>query len=254
MATSADGPNVGARLLWAAYSHVYDLLWDNELTEEVGRRVVGELVGIDEILEVGSGTGLITKRLIAVGKEVTACEPHPGMRERCRRRCPEVTLLSHTLESLTPSGRRCGVVAVNVIHLTPNPRATVEHLRLLSSSGPVVLVTPQRGISIATVARAMRRRGSGRVKVARFVALHVLLAPLIAVARPLAATSNTIDALSVGGVVAGSVDDVSNVIVIKAGRDLREASASPPPHRSEWSVESDTLAPRRPAGGHGGAG
>jgi SAM-dependent methyltransferase len=50
------------------------------------------------ILEVGPGTGLVTRRLLAAGASVTAVEPDPGLAGYLARQCPGVEVLAAPLE------------------------------------------------------------------------------------------------------------------------------------------------------------
>ncbi len=76
-----------------------------------------------------------------------------------------------------------GVVAVNVIHMVDDPGAAVERMIELAGPGGVVVVgTPTTDVSVAGVYRAMKRHGVGLVRRVGFVAVHLILGPLRALA------------------------------------------------------------------------
>jgi SAM-dependent methyltransferase len=179
----ADGSST--ELLWRVYSRWYDRLWDVPLTHEVGRAVAGHLAPDDEVVEVGAGTGLISAHLLAARtRSLRVTEPDPQMRARLRARLPGVHVGAAALEELdVVAGRRRTVVAANVVHLLAVPERAVEHLRKVAGAqGQVIVVTPRPGVSLRDVVRAQRRTGSSRWQAMRFVLLHLLLAPLTALA------------------------------------------------------------------------
>ena len=172
-------------LFWALYAFWYDRLWDMPLTrgtaDEVSRLAPPAL----PVVEVGAGTGLIT-RLLAVGHHVElATEPAPGMRRRLLDRRLEVDRIGDEAiaELRLPAGDRC-VVAVNVLHLVPDPaEALAALIDLAGPRGCVIVVTPAARGSVGTVVSAARLLGAGNAWAARFIAAHLVLAPLAALAR-----------------------------------------------------------------------
>lgn len=171
------------RALWRAYSSVYDTLWDTPLTERLAQRVCEEVPATGPVEDVGAGTGLVTTHLVAAGHEVVAHEPHAGMRRRFMRRLPHVTIDELAVDDLRPDGVSRTVVAVNVVHLAGDANAAVERLRRRAGpGGRVVVATPSPDVSVLRVARAQQRAGGTTLDAIRFVVLHLLLAPLVAVA------------------------------------------------------------------------
>ncbi len=213
-------------VLWRSYARVYDALWDNGLTEQVATAVAANLPPSRPVVEVGAGTGLITRRLVATGAPIVAVEPHAGMRSRLARRLPEVTLLSATIESLQLAPREPRtVVAVNVVHLVPDPVAAVRRLQQLASeSGTVVIVVPHRGVTVSKVARSIRRCGGSRWFTLRFVLLHALLGPLTLLAAPRVRASQLTAALASAEPVE-LVAGASDVLVLRGRASEADASA-----------------------------
>lgn len=168
-------------MFWAAYALCYDLIWDNQFSRRIAEAVTAELDPELPVQEVGAGTGLITERLLAAGCTVSASEPSRHMRSRFVRRLPGTDVDNALLADLERSERPVSVVAVNVLHLVPSPAEAVKHLRRVAGpTGRVVIVTPDPLVNLRAVASAQRRAGVSRLRIARFFALHAVLAPLTA--------------------------------------------------------------------------
>lgn len=162
--------------IWPIYSQVYDLLWDGPATLAVAHAVVSEASPALPVIEVGAGTGLITRSLVDAGLHVTAYEPEPRMRTELVGRLPQVPTEALALEDIPISDGAKTVVAANVLHLVPDPVAALARLRLLAGEkGAVIVVTPKAGRTLAQVMAALRALGVGRWQVARFGALQILV-------------------------------------------------------------------------------
>ena len=173
------------RTFWRAYAGVYDLIWDNGLMDRVVDEVVAQAGPGTRAVEVGSGTGLATARLVARGVDVVPSEPDPSMRARCVRRLGGGRVAARSIEEIGDLvGSRQVIVAVNVLHVVADPVRSLARLRAaVGPCGRVVVVVPVPGASLRGVARAQRGAGSSRSHVVRLYALHAVLAPLTAVAR-----------------------------------------------------------------------
>lgn len=169
------------RLPWAVYARLYDLIWDNRLTDHIASAVVSALPADLPVEELGAGTGLYTRRIVAAGFQVRACEPDPRMRRAFESRLPAVTVSDVALEDLEPGRTPRTLVAANVLHLVDNPVCALRHLRQCAGEGGTVIVlVPGAGANLMSYCRALRRHGESLPSVAWFLSLHLLIAPLIA--------------------------------------------------------------------------
>lgn len=169
------------RLFWAGYSLVYDSLWDNPLLQSAGAVIARSLAADSAVREIGAGTGVVTRHLVAAGHRVEAVEPDPTMAARLTRRLPQVPVLRCTMDDLESARPAEAVVAVNVIHLLPDPPAAVDRLRQgCVAGGPVIIVTPDPGAGLISVAVALHRAHMTGWWIARFITLHLLLGPFAA--------------------------------------------------------------------------
>ena len=203
------------RILWAAYSLAYDALWDNGCTAAAAAAVIAELDPSLPVEEVGAGTGLVTQHLVAAGLHVTASEPDPWMRRRFRSRLASTPLGNGGIEDLRDErSGPASVIAVNVVHLTQDPVAAIAELRRRATArGRVVVVTPCPSATLLSVGRAQRRIGVTRLHVMRFIALHVVLAPLTILAQGSKAPGRDAVALSAGADRTTTLDDASRLLV-----------------------------------------
>src|SRR5262249_51770835 len=152
---------------------------DNPLADEVAARIQRALPPGRPVLELGAGTGLITRRLVAGGFAVSASEPEPHMRRRLRARLPGVALTSQRCEDVRAGAEAGSVVAVNGVHMTSDPLLAIGTLRAAAGPGGVaVVVAPHANATLPAVARALHDAGCSKAVVARFLGLHALLAPL----------------------------------------------------------------------------
>ncbi len=93
------------------------------------------------LLELGAGTGKLTRLLAPTGVRIVAVEPVAGMREALRRAVPSVEALDAVAEELlVPAGSIDAAVAAQAFHWFDGPRAVAELARVLPPGGPVALV------------------------------------------------------------------------------------------------------------------
>ena len=124
--------------------------------------VVGGL-GLDDasrVLDLGAGTGIMTRQLAARVGSVVAVEPSAGMRGVLAASLPGVEALHGTAEAIPlPDGSVDAVVVAQAFHwFDPGP-ALAEIHRVLRRSGGLALVWNERDESVGWVAelsRAMR--------------------------------------------------------------------------------------------------
>lgn len=170
------------RLLWTVYPRFYDRVWDNQLTDHLAARVVGLIPSGLPVDEVGAGTGLYTLHLHQAGVNVCASEPDGRMRRYLTARLPGLTVCDSAIEELGDGGPESRVVvAANVLHLVPDPRTALERLRRRAGrDGLVIVVGPSSRASLTRFCLALRRRKESAIGMLRFLSIHIVLAPLVA--------------------------------------------------------------------------
>ena len=163
------------RLLWSAYGRLYDRLWDTHLIAELGGAVAARAAAAGlPVVEVGCGTGLITRHLVETGLAIEAHEPSEVMRRRCEARVSPLPVGDAALDAVAAGPGPRFVVASNVVHFTDDPEAALERLRhLAGEGGGVVVVTPLPSATLADVVSAHRRHGATAGHAALFVAQHL---------------------------------------------------------------------------------
>jgi ubiquinone/menaquinone biosynthesis C-methylase UbiE len=97
------------------------------------------------VLDVGAGTGKLTRPLLGTGAEVVALEPLPRMREQLRRALPDVEVLEGTAESLPlPDRSLDAAVAGQAFHWFDTTAALAELARVLVPEGGFGVVHNRR--------------------------------------------------------------------------------------------------------------
>ncbi|MFN8129287.1 MAG: class I SAM-dependent methyltransferase [Candidatus Nanopelagicales bacterium] len=144
--------------------------------------VAGRLARPDVVLEVGSGTGLLTRTLSAAPC-VVCVDMSLGMMHRAA--------IGSGVHGICGDAQRLPiaddvadvVVATNLIHLLPDPATAVsEMLRTVKQGGSVILTWPDPAIRVSAVWRYLRAR-DGLAGAARFIAGHVALSGIRLLAR-----------------------------------------------------------------------
>jgi SAM-dependent methyltransferase len=108
----------------------------------------------DRLLELGPGTGKLTRLLAGWPVQLLAAEPIPGMIAEFRRAVPAVALVRSRAEAIpVRSGRVHGVVAAQAFHWFRQPAALDEIARVLVPGGALGLVWNTRDESVPWVAR-----------------------------------------------------------------------------------------------------
>ena len=101
------------------------------------------------VLELGAGTGKLTRLLVPRAGRYVAVEPVPAMREQLRRAVPEVPLLGAVAEELPLRASSVdAIVAAQAFHWFDAPRAMREMHRVLRSDGGVGLLWNVRDESV----------------------------------------------------------------------------------------------------------
>jgi SAM-dependent methyltransferase len=105
------------------------------------------------VLDLGAGTGILTRDLRALGHEVVAVEPDPLMRARLQAASPEVTALAGRAEQVPlPDGSVDAVVAGQAYHWFDPVPAHAEVARVLRPGGVFAPMWNTRDESVPWVA------------------------------------------------------------------------------------------------------
>lgn len=70
----------------------------------------------DRVLELGCGTGLMTRLLLDRGAHVTGVDRSAPMLARARKRAPEATFIEHDVPTLSPPGAYDRVILSYILH------------------------------------------------------------------------------------------------------------------------------------------
>jgi SAM-dependent methyltransferase len=93
------------------------------------------------VLDLGAGTGKLTRILASAFERVVAVEPASAMRRMLVRRCPGVRALSGSAEDIPlPDDSADAVFAAQAFHTFDGPRALSEIARVLRPGGRLVLL------------------------------------------------------------------------------------------------------------------
>ena len=137
------------RAFWERTAAGYDrsmLLFGGPL-EAMLPLVAAEVSGLDRVLEVAAGTGLVTRTLSSEVGSVVATDYAEAMVARLRERVrddglPNVEVRQLDLLDLDGSDRFDAVVAANVLHLLPDLDAALAALvRALQPGGRLIVPT-----------------------------------------------------------------------------------------------------------------
>jgi SAM-dependent methyltransferase len=105
------------------------------------------------VVDLGAGTGKLTRTLRAPGREVVAVEPSAGMREQFARILPDVRVLDGTGESIPlPDTSADALVCAQAWHWVNPKQAVPEVARVLRAGGRLALVWNVRDVSVSWVA------------------------------------------------------------------------------------------------------
>ncbi|MBN6054132.1 class I SAM-dependent methyltransferase, partial [Nonomuraea sp. RK-328] len=110
-----------------------------------------------KVVDLGAGTGLLTRRLVELGHEVTAVEPDPKMREKLAERLPGCAVVAGSAEEIPlADGEMDAVVAGQAYHWFDPEPAHAEIARVLRPGGVFAPLWNLRDESVDWVARLSR--------------------------------------------------------------------------------------------------
>jgi SAM-dependent methyltransferase len=100
-----------------------------------------------KVVDVGAGTGKLTRGLVATGADVIAVEPLREMRLQLERVVPEADAVDGTAEAIPlPDGAADAVTAAQAFHWFDPERALPEIRRVLREDGALALVWNSRDL------------------------------------------------------------------------------------------------------------
>ncbi|MGW0662064.1 class I SAM-dependent methyltransferase [Streptodolium elevatio] len=109
---------------------------------------LGDALGLGpgvRVLDLASGTGHMTARLVELGADVSAVEPSEAMRAVCAETVPGVAVVDGTAEEIPfPAGSFDAVVVAQAFHWFDGPAALREIARVLRAGGGLALLWNER--------------------------------------------------------------------------------------------------------------
>lgn len=109
------------------------------------------------IVDIGAGTGKLTRMLVATGARTIAVEPLDAMRRQLAKAAPGAEVLAGTAEALPlPDGCAAAVVVAQAFHWFRGDEALAEAARVLRPGGRLGLVWNRRDEAHSSWARLSR--------------------------------------------------------------------------------------------------
>lgn len=125
--------------------------------EEAVRWVLDGLPSPARVVDLGAGTGILTRAVLALGHEVVPVEPDPGMRAQLDRVTPGTTARAGSAESMPlPDGAADAVLVGQAYHWFDRETAHAEIARVLRPGGTFAPIWNTRDDSVAWVAELGR--------------------------------------------------------------------------------------------------
>jgi ubiquinone/menaquinone biosynthesis C-methylase UbiE len=122
--------------------------------------------GAHTVLDLGAGTGKLTRAQVARGLDVIAVEPIDEMRATLEATLPEVHALKGTAEDIPLPDQSVDVITVaQAWHWVDIERATAEAARVLKPGGTLGLIWNRRDERVPWVQRLSQVMGSGEAEI-----------------------------------------------------------------------------------------
>lgn len=113
------------------------------------------------VVDVGAGTGKLTRQLVAAGHDVVAVEPLEEMRAQLQAVVPEARALAGSAEAIALPGELAdAVVAAQAFHWFDHEPALREMARVLRPGGVLALIWNMRDDSVEWMARLSELLGA----------------------------------------------------------------------------------------------
>ena len=121
--------------------HIEDML-----QEYSARWILEQLAGVDSVLELGFGEGIITEVLVKEGKTITLIEGSGILVDEVRRRWAGKLTCEHVLfEEYTPAKPFDAVLASHVLEHVDEPVPLLKRIRTwLAPAGKLLIIVPNR--------------------------------------------------------------------------------------------------------------
>ena len=109
------------------------------------------------VLDLGAGTGKLTRDLVGAGYDVVAVEPLPAMRTRLAGAVPAARVLDGAAEAIPlPDAAVDAITVAQAFHWFDLPRAVPEMARVLAPGGGIALLWNERDDRVPWVAELTR--------------------------------------------------------------------------------------------------
>jgi SAM-dependent methyltransferase len=130
--------------------------------------------GARTVLDLGAGTGKLTRSLVARGLDVVALEPLTEMRETLAATVPEARPLAGTAEDIPlPDASVDAITVAQAWHWVDPDRATAEAARVLRPGGTLGLIWNRRDDRVDWIVHLTEVMGSAEVEVMDMDAVEI---------------------------------------------------------------------------------
>lgn len=117
-----------------------------------------------DVVDIGAGTGALTRHLVERVGHVTAVEPDPEMRRVLVRRAPAATAVAGTAEALpVADASQDAVLGASMWHWVDPPRAIAEAARVLRPGGRIGVLWAHPDRDVDWVAALWEQVRAGQV-------------------------------------------------------------------------------------------